>query len=76
MTAYDTVAYRFPDDHVELRNDVTAGQGPGPRTVRSDIHNAHGYPLTAVLTDNTAEAFGRALEGAPPLTGSAPGRRC
>jgi len=44
--------------------NVTMGWDPSPRTVQSDIYDAHGYPFTAVLTDNTPEEFGRALERA------------
>ena len=43
--------------------NVTVGWDPSPRTVQSDRYNPSlGYPHTNIISDNTPEQFGRALE--------------
>jgi hypothetical protein len=42
--------------------NVTMGWDSSPRTVQSDVYRNIGYPFTPILSGNTPEAFGKALE--------------
>lgn len=55
---WEQLAAQYP---VPYHPNVSMGWDPSPRTVQTDRYDNRGYPFTAVLGGNTAEAFGEAL---------------